>query len=85
MYLNQFYVSRTPDTQFTTYLGIHNGHNKTLPYIREEMQLWLQDGDHGLYYEMLQVEESAEICWLLSLLKKWTHTHQLMRLKIYLG
>jgi hypothetical protein len=29
------------------------------------MQLWLQDGDHGLFYKMLQVEDSLEIGWLL--------------------
>jgi hypothetical protein len=29
------------------------------------MQLWLQDRDHGLFYKMLQVEDSLEIGWLL--------------------
>jgi hypothetical protein len=61
IYLNRFYVSRTPDTQFITYPGIHIGHNKTIPEIREEMQLWMQDGNHDLYYKMLQVKESAVI------------------------
>jgi hypothetical protein len=64
-YLNKFYISRTPNATFVTYPGIHIGHNKTLPEIREEMQLWLQEGEHGLYYKMLQVEDSADIGWLL--------------------
>jgi hypothetical protein len=29
------------------------------------MQMWLQDGGHGLYYKMLQVEDSTEIGWFL--------------------
>jgi hypothetical protein len=64
-YLNRFYLNRTPNTQFITYPGIHIGHNKQLSEIREEMQHWMQDGDHGLFYKMLQVEESAEIGWFL--------------------
>lgn len=34
------------------------------------MQLWLQDRDHGLFYKMLQVEDSLEIGWLLYLTKE---------------
>jgi hypothetical protein len=29
------------------------------------MQPWLQDGGHGLFYKMLQVEDSTEIGWFL--------------------
>jgi hypothetical protein len=64
-YLNRFYISRTPNASFITYPGINIGHNKPLPEIREEMQVWLQDGGHGLYYKMLQVEECSEIGWFL--------------------
>jgi hypothetical protein len=64
-YLNRFYISCTPNSSFITYPGIHIGHNKPLSEIREEMQVWLQDGGHGLYYKMLQVEDSSEIGWLL--------------------
>jgi hypothetical protein len=64
-YLNRFYINRTPDTPFITYPGVHIGHNKPLSEIREDMQLWLQDSNHGLYYKMLQVEESSDIGWLL--------------------
>jgi hypothetical protein len=64
-YLNKFYISCTPDKQFTTYPGIHIGHDKVLSDLRDDMQLWLQDGDHGLYYKMLQVEDSSEIGWFL--------------------
>jgi hypothetical protein len=64
-YLNKFYINRTPNKQFTTYPGVHIGHDITLSELREEMQLWLQDGDHGLFYKMLQVEDSSEIGWLL--------------------
>lgn len=65
VYLNRFYINRMPDTDFTTYPGIHIGHDKPLEDLRDELSLWLQDGDHGLFYKMLQVEESAEIGWLL--------------------
>jgi hypothetical protein len=44
---------------------MYHGHNKSLSDLCEDMQLWLQDGDHGLYYKMLQVEDSAEIGWFL--------------------
>lgn len=64
-YLNKFYINRTPDKQFTTYPGIHIGHDKILSELQEEMQLWLQDGDHDLFYKMLQVEDSSEIGWFL--------------------
>lgn len=64
-YLNRFYISRTPNTPFITYPGIHVGHDKPLSELRDDMSLWLQDGDHGLYYKMLQVEESSEIGWFL--------------------
>jgi hypothetical protein len=64
-YLNKFFIGRTPNSPFTTYPGIHIGHNKSLSDLREDMQMWIQDGDHGLYYKMLQVEDSTEIGWLL--------------------
>jgi hypothetical protein len=64
-YLNRFFISRTPELQFSTYPGIHIGHNKSLSDLREDMQLWLQDGDHGLYYKVLQVKDSVEIGWFL--------------------
>jgi hypothetical protein len=67
---NCFYISRTLDSPFITYPGIHIGHNKPFLEIREDMQLWLQDGNHGLYYKMLQVKESSEIDWFLYLTKE---------------
>jgi hypothetical protein len=64
-YLNRFFISRIPELQFATYPGIDIGHNKSLSDLHEDMQLWLQDGDHGLYYKMLQVKDSTEIGWFL--------------------
>jgi hypothetical protein len=64
-YLNKFYINRTPNSQFVTYPGVHIGHNMTLPEIREEIDPWLKEGFHGLFYKMLQVEDSAEIGWFL--------------------
>jgi hypothetical protein len=64
-YLNRFCISCTPNAPFITYLGIHIGHNKILPEIREEMHLWLEEGEHGLYYKMLQVKVSTDIGWFL--------------------
>jgi hypothetical protein len=49
-YLNKFFISRTPDSQFITYPGVHIGHNMSLPEIREEIQPWLQEGNHRLDY-----------------------------------
>jgi hypothetical protein len=63
--------------------------NRTLDMeIREEMQHWLQDGDHGLYYKMLQVEESTEIGWFLYSTKEMDtgalvdEIHDLIRIKV---
>jgi hypothetical protein len=74
-YLNRFFNIHTPDLQFATYPGVHIGHNKSLSDLCEDMQLWLQDGDHGLYYKMLQVEDSAEIGWFFTQLKRWMLAH----------
>jgi hypothetical protein len=41
-YLNCFFISCTPNSQFVTYPGVQIGHNKTLPEIQEEIQHWLQ-------------------------------------------
>jgi hypothetical protein len=65
VYMNKFFLSRTLDKQFLTYPGIHIGHDKSLSDLREEMQPWLQEGGHGLFYKMLQVEDSTEIGWFL--------------------
>jgi hypothetical protein len=64
-YMHRFFISRTPDKPFITYPGIHIGHNHPLPDLREDMRMWLQDGKHGIYSKMLQVEDSSEIGWLL--------------------
>jgi hypothetical protein len=63
--MHKFFLSRTPDKQFLTYPGIHIGHDKSLSDLCEEMQPWLQEGEHGLFYKMLQVEDSTEIGWFL--------------------
>jgi hypothetical protein len=64
-YLHKFYINRTPHKQFTTYPGIHIGHDKSISDIREDMDPWLHDGGHGLFYKMLQAEDCTEIGWFL--------------------
>ena len=49
----------------TIYTNIHLGHNHNFNDLRESRQDWLTSANHGLYYKMLQVEDSSEVGWLL--------------------
>lgn len=49
----------------TIYINIHLGHNHDFQDICEALQSWLSSANHGLYYKMLQVEDSSEVGWLL--------------------
>jgi hypothetical protein len=50
--------------KITTYPGIHIGYDKQFTEIRADLQFWLNLGNHGLYQQILQVENSSEIGWL---------------------
>ena len=63
-YLKKFYVGQA-NKEITIYPGIHLGHNTEFTEIRERMQDWLDDGNHAMFYMMLQAEDSSEIGWLL--------------------
>ena len=63
-YFNRLYLPRPGVTQ-QVYINIHIGHNNDFNDIRAALQDWLSASGHGLYYKMLQVEDSAEVGWLL--------------------
>ena len=68
-YLNRLYLSR-PGSNMTVYINIHLGHNLDFNDIREALQSWLSSANHRLFLKMLQVEESAEIGWLIYLTRE---------------
>ena len=45
----------------TTYPNIYIGNSLSFAEIRRKLQQWLNEGNHGLYHNMLQVENSSEI------------------------
>ena len=63
-YLKKFYVGK-PNQELTIYPGIYIGHNQSFNKLREELQDWLDSGNHAMFYMMLQAEDSVEIGWLL--------------------
>ena len=63
-YLNRLYLPR-PGSSMNVYINVHIGHNHDFNDLREALQAWLTSSNHGLYYKMLQVEDSSEIGWLL--------------------
>ena len=49
----------------TVYTNINMGHNISFDTIREDMQSWLTEREHGMYYMMLQAEDGKDVGWLL--------------------
>lgn len=54
-----------PNTAATNYFQLLIGHDNEIKDIRYEMRDWLQQGQHGLYEDMLQADDAIEIGWLL--------------------
>ena len=63
-YLHRFYTPKKGDER-TIYPHIMIGHGIVYQTICEEIYPWVNSGDHGLFYDMLQEEDGAEIGWLL--------------------
>ena len=41
------------------------GHTFDFIDFKEDIQLWLNQNNHGVFYNMLQVEDAREVGWLL--------------------
>ncbi len=54
-----------PSQNNTAYINLQLGHADKFDSIREDMKGWAISGSHGLYYNMLQAEQSENIGWLL--------------------
>ena len=63
-YFERLYLPK-PGESSVLYTGIHFGHTYDFIDVKEDIQLWLTQNNHGLFYNMLQVEDAKEIGWLL--------------------
>lgn len=54
-----------PDVAATTYFQLWVGHDFDIKDIRFNMQDWLRQGQHGVYVDMLQADDSVDVGWLL--------------------
>ena len=54
-----------PNQENIVYTTINLGHDADFNSIKEDIKFWLMGGNHGLYYNMLQAEETEVIGWLL--------------------
>ena len=52
-----------------SYFKLYIGHDKDLEEMQTDIKYWLMSGDHGMYFELLQCENSVFIGWLLWSLK----------------
>jgi hypothetical protein len=64
MYANKVFIGDS-NKVLTIYPNVRIGHEKPLKDIRRDMRNWLMEGNHGVFYKMLQAESSSEIGWLL--------------------
>jgi hypothetical protein len=64
MYANKVFIGDSNKT-LTIYPNVRIGHEKPLKDIRRNMRSWLMEGNHGIFYKMLQAESSSEVGWLL--------------------
>jgi hypothetical protein len=64
MYANKVFIGDSNKT-LTIYPNVRIGHEKPLKDIRCNMRSWLMEGNHGMFYKMLQAESSSEVGWLL--------------------
>ena len=63
-YFERLYLPKPGDST-VLYSGIHIGHTYDFIDFKEDIQIWLNLNNHGLFYNMLQVEDAKEIGWLL--------------------
>jgi hypothetical protein len=64
MYANKVFIGDS-NKVLTIYPNVRIGHEKPLKDIRRDMRNWLMEGNHGIFYKMLQAESSSEVGWLL--------------------
>jgi hypothetical protein len=64
IYANKVFIGDS-NKVLTIYPNVRIGHEKPLKEIRRDMRNWLMEGNHGMFYKMLQAESSSEIGWLL--------------------
>ena len=64
VYATKLYTGKQNES-ITTYPNLYIGHSLSFAEIRRKLQQWLQDGNHGMYRNMLQVENSSEIGFLV--------------------
>ena len=63
-YMHKLYMPRKGE-QSTIYPHIRLGHNVDYGTLSETLNSWLHHYNHGMFYNMLQVEDSTEIGWPL--------------------
>ena len=63
-YFPKLYTGR-PQQQNIIYTKIYIGHEEKFEVLSTDVKYWLMSGNHGLYYNMLQSEDSVKIGWLL--------------------
>ena len=54
-----------PHQQNVVYTKVYLGHNDIFDNINSDIKYWLMSGSHGLYFNMLQAENTETIGWLL--------------------
>jgi hypothetical protein len=64
LYANKVFIGDS-NKILTIYPNVRIGHEKPLKDIRRDMRNWLMEGNHGMFYKMLQAESSSEVGWLL--------------------
>ena len=63
-YLHKLFVPRN-EMETTIYPQLHLGHEMDFNTLCEGIYPWAQSLGHGIFYNMLQAEDSTELGWLL--------------------
>lgn len=65
IYLNKFYIPKEAEKGCTIYPKIYIGHNKQLKDIFYDLEEWKEEGNNGIYRNMVQAENVEDVGWLL--------------------
>jgi hypothetical protein len=63
--INKFFNRIYPRSEGPVYADIRIKHKRAAKDITNDISLWLSNHQHGLYFQTLQSEETANIGWLL--------------------
>jgi hypothetical protein len=63
--INKFFYRISPRAEGFAYADIRIKHKRASKDITHDISLWLSNQQHGLYFQTLQSEETANIGWLL--------------------